>query len=91
MSIEIELPPEIEARVRDEAASQGQDTSAFLSELVRRQLIVRELDALRHRQPPQSVDELRRKAHTNWVEAVAGQWPGDETDEEIRRILDEVS
>jgi hypothetical protein len=95
MSIEIDLPPEWEARLREEAARHGQEAPDYASDLVKRQLVLRELEALKERKPPQSLADLQPRIPappgTTWLESLRGQWPGDETDEEIDRALDELS
>jgi hypothetical protein len=95
MTIRLELPPDVEARLHEEAARQGQDAAAYVEALVKRDLFMRNLDALKHRKPPQSLADLKPRIPTppgkSWLEAVVGQWPGDESDEEIERILEEMS
>src|SRR5207248_9319524 len=95
MTLEIDFPPELEARLREEAARQGQDAAHYVRDLVKRQLVMRELEALKHRKPPQSLADLKPRIPTppgkSWLEAIVGQWPGDESDEEIERILKEIS
>ena len=56
------------------------------------------LAAARHqaaeRAPHPIVEEARRRAAERGAKglaAIVGQWPGDETDEEIQRTLDEIS
>jgi hypothetical protein len=95
MSIQIDLPAEWETRLRDEAASQGQDPAEYAADLLKRLFVLQELEALKNRKPPQSLDELKPRVPTppgrSWIESIAGQWPGDESDEEIERILEEMS
>lgn len=95
MSIQIDLPPEWEARLREEAARQGKDAGRYVSDLLKRQLVAQELDALQDRKPPQSVDDLQPRIPPppgkSWLEAVVGEWPGDESDHEVQRILEEIS
>ena len=95
MTLEIDFPPELDARLREEAALQGQEAAEYVRELVRCQLVRRELEALKHRKPPQSLADLKPRIPTSpgksWLEAIVGQWPGDESDEEIERILKEMS
>ncbi|MBI3910863.1 MAG: hypothetical protein HY320_08005 [Armatimonadetes bacterium] len=119
MPIEIDFPPEVEARLQEEAARQGQapadyvrdlvkrfffflhDTDVaeapadYVRDLVKRQLLMSELEALKERQPPQSLADLKPRIPPppgkSWLEGVIGQWPGDESDEEIERALAELS
>ena len=102
MTIQVDLPGHLEARLREEAAEQGQDAAEqgqdaaeYVSELVKRQLVMKELEALKHRKPPQTLADLKPRSPTppgtTWLEAIRGQWPGDESDEEIERALKEMS
>ena len=54
-----------------------------------------DLEALKQRTRPNSIDELRPRIPTpegkNWLESIRGQWPGDETDDVIDRALEELS
>jgi len=95
MSIQIELPEGWETRLREEAAEHGQEMGPYVSDFLKRQLLIRELDALKNRKPPQSLDEIKPRVPsppgTTWIESIRGQWPGDETDEEIANALEEMS
>ena len=95
MTIELKLSPAAEARLREEAASAGQEPGEYASELIQRQMIRIALDALKDRPRPKSVDELKPRIPsppgTSWLAQVVGQWPGDETDEEIGKALEELS
>jgi hypothetical protein len=95
VTIQLEFPPEVAARLREEAARQGQDAADYVRDVVKRQLVMAELSALKHRKPPQSLADLKPRIPPppgkSWLEAVVGQWPGDESDEEIERILKEMS
>jgi hypothetical protein len=95
MTVQVEIPPDLEERLRNEAADRGQNEEAYLSQVVQRELLMRDLEALKRRTPPSSLGELRARTPTeagkSWVEEVAGKWPGDESDEEIYRALEELS
>jgi len=95
MTLQVDLPPDVEARLQKQAAEQGQEPAEYVAELVRQGLVMRELEALKHRKPPQSLADLKPRAATppgtTWLEAIRGQWPGDESDEEINRALEEMS
>lgn len=95
MTIKFDLPPHIEEQLREEAASSGQQPDEYARSLVQRQLVIRELETLRHRHSPQSLDELHaRRPSTpgkSWLEEIRGQWPGDETDAEIDQALESLS
>ena len=95
MTIEIDLPPVAEAQLQEQAARAGQEPAEFLSHLIRRQLMMAALEALRDRPRPKSLDELKPRIPsppgTSWLAEVAGKWPGDETDEQIYAALEEIS
>ena len=59
MTLEIDFPPEMAARLREEAARHGQGAADYVRDLVKRQLVMREPEALKHRKPPQSLADLR--------------------------------
>ncbi len=95
MTIAIDLPVELGTRLEEEAARLGQRPDEYVRELVRRELVLRELAALRERKPPQTLADLKPRAATppgmNWLESIRGEWPGNESDEEIYRALEEMS
>jgi hypothetical protein len=95
MTMQIDFPPDVEARLREEAARQGQDAAEYVKALVEEHLVAGALAALKHRKPPQSVDELQPRLPsppgTSWVAQVVGQWPGEESDEEINEALEAMS
>jgi hypothetical protein len=95
MSLRIDLPEEWGARLRHEAERNGQEPEEYVVDLLMRQLVHRELEALKDRKPPQTLADL--KPHVppppgeSWLASVIGQWPVDESDEEVARILREMS
>jgi len=95
MTIQIELPPAVEAQLHEAAFRQGADPVAYLQKMVEQQLRLEALRALKHRTPPQSVADLKPRIptppNTTWLEAIRGQWPGDESNEEVDRALEEMS
>ena len=95
MTLQIEFPPDVEARLREEAARLGQDTAEYIRHVVERELMQQSLMALKLRKRPQSLDELQPRVAsppgTSWLAQVVGQWPGDESDEEINKALEEMS
>ena len=95
MTLLIELPDEIEKRLLEEAARQGQDAADYVSELVKHQLALRELELLRDRKPPQSLADLKPRIPTlpgtTWLESIRGEWPGEESGGEVERLLQEMS
>ena len=95
MTIQLDFPPDMEARLQAAAARSGQEPDEYVKSLVKEQLIANELEALKHRHRPQSVDELEPRAPsppgTSWLAQVWGQWPGDESEEELFKALEEIS
>lgn len=95
MSIVLNLSPAAEARLRDEAASAGQEPSEYASVLIQRQMMRAALEALKDRPRPKSLSDLKPRIPsppgTNGLAQIVGQWPGDETDEEVERALEEMS
>jgi hypothetical protein len=95
MAITLELDPQIEERLREEAARQGQATADYVKALVEQQVRLQALDALRDRQRPRSLADLKPRIPpppgSNGFAEIIGTWPGDETDEEIQAALDELS
>jgi hypothetical protein len=95
MTIDIDLPPHMEERLQEEASREGQEAGEYVRTLVERHLTLTALEALKHRKPPQSLADLKpripRPPGKSWLEGVVGQWPGDESDEEIYKALEEMS
>ena len=87
MTVTLELTPELEAALKEEAERQGV-TPEGLSEQAAMQAL---LAGLKGRRIPQSLDELKPRrlpppGKTAW-DMIVGQWPGDETDEELQAAL----
>jgi hypothetical protein len=59
MTREIDFPPELDARLREEAACQGQEAADYVHNLVKRELVMRGLEALKHGKPPQPLADLK--------------------------------
>lgn len=82
MTITLELEPDME----QEAARLGL-TPEELAEQAMRTLI----DGLKHQRIPQSLDELKPRRlpppGKTAMQMIVGQWPGDETDEELQAAL----
>lgn len=95
MTIQLELPPHIETRLREEAANHGQAPEEYLQALLERELVLKRLRALKDRKPPQSLADIQPRVTTppgkSWLDSIAGQWPANETDEQIDRALEELS
>jgi hypothetical protein len=77
----------LEAQLHEHAARQGQAVAAYVRQIVERELGAQGLRALKDRTPPQAVADLKARTPsppgTSWLAHVQGQWPGDESDEEI--------
>jgi hypothetical protein len=95
MSIRIELSPEVEARLHEQAALQGQPATEYVQQLVERELMRLALLALKDRRAPRALGDLKPRIPsppgTSWLEQIRGQWPGDETDEEVFEALEKMS
>jgi hypothetical protein len=95
MSIQIELSPEAEVRLTEQAATQGQAAAEYVQQMLERELMRQALVALKDRQAPKSLSDLKPRIPsppgTSWLEQVRGQWPGDETDEEVFEALGRLS
>ncbi len=96
MTITIDLPPETADRLARKAAQGGQDLAGYVQRLaVREAGEVAETDAdmeamieAASRQPiPQSLDEIKPRnpppPGKTAMQMIRGQWPGDETTEEL--------
>ena len=91
MTITLNLVPEVEQEIQEAAARQGKTVEALTQEA----LMAAMLTELRNRPVPQSLDALKPRrlpppGKTVW-DMIVGQWPGDETDEELQRALEELS
>jgi hypothetical protein len=95
MTITLDLPAEVEKRLQGEAAKRGKETADYVKALVEQYVRLRALDALRGRQRPQSLADLKPRIlpppSSNGFAEIIGKWPGDEMDEEIQAALDELS
>lgn len=91
LTITLELTPELETALKEEAERQGIAPEGLTPEAVMARLIAE----LKHRPVPQSLDEIKPRRlpppGKTAMQMVVGQWPGDETDEEIRAALEELS
>lgn len=79
----ITLPPEAEQALQEEADRQNKTPEQLAMEAL--------LAGLRNRRIPQSLDELKPRKQPppgkTAMEMVYGQWPGDETEEELLAAL----
>lgn len=86
MSITLDLPPETEKALTDQAAARGLSLAAYVERLA--------ADSDPHL--PRNMEELWERARvapgeSNGMAEIFGQWPGDETDEEVAAALEEMS
>lgn len=95
MSIQIELSPTIEARLRDTAQANGQDVAEYAQGVLERDLLQQALFTLKERQAPQSLQDLAAELPSppgqNWLAGLVGEWPGEESDAELEVLLRELS
>ena len=79
----ITLTPEMEQTLREEASQQNKTPEQVAMEAL--------IAGLRNRRIPQSLDELKPRKEPppgkTAMEMVYGQWPGDETEEELLAAL----
>lgn len=92
MTITIDLEPEAEARLRQEAIRHGQDAEQFVKGLLEPQLAYL---LSRPAEPPAWVGELKPRnpayADKNGFADIIGKWPGDESDEVVAAALEKMS
>jgi hypothetical protein len=95
MTLTLDFSPEVAEQFRHEAARRGQETGEYVKTLVEGQLRLQALQALKERKPPRALADLKPRIPSppgsNGLEQVIGQWPGEETDEEIQTALDAIS
>lgn len=91
MTVTLELTPELELALKEEAARQGL-TPDGLSEQATMQALIA---GLKHQRIPQSLEELKPRRlpppGKTAMQMVYQQIPADESDEEVRRVLEELS
>ncbi len=91
MTMTLNLTPEMEREIQEAAARQGKTVETLTQEALTAAMIA----DLRNRPVPQSLDELKPRVSPppgmTALQMVVGQWPGDETDEEINKALEELS
>jgi hypothetical protein len=95
MTITIELPSAVEEILREEAANSGQAVGEYVSGLAQELLFVQAIRALSERNRSQSLEDLKPRIPpppgSNGLALLIGQWPGDETDEQIHAALEKLS
>lgn len=91
MTITLEVGPKMEQELAEEAARQGKT----IEELTKQSLMRTLIEGLKDRPVPQSLADLKPRKlpppGKTAMEMVMGKWPGDETDEEINKALEELS
>ena len=91
MTITLDMVPETEREVREEATRRGETVEEMTQQALMKTLIA----GLKNRPVPKSLDELRPRRQPpsgkTAMDMIIGQWPGDETDEEINKALEELS
>lgn len=87
MIITLDMVPEAEREVREEAARRGETVEEMTQQALMRTL----LEGLKNRPVPKSLDELKPRRvpppGKTVMDMLIGQWPGDETDEELQAAL----
>ena len=87
MTLTIELEPGMEREINKEAARLG----VTPEELAKRAMMQTLLAGLKGRRVPQSLDEIKPRRlpppGKTAMQMIVGQWPGDETDEELQAAL----
>ena len=87
MTITLELTPGMEAVLKEEAERRGLAPEGLTEQEVMEALIA----GLKDRPIPQSLSEIKPRRlpplGKTAMEMVIGQWPGDETDEELQAAL----
>ncbi|MDQ2799396.1 MAG: hypothetical protein M3Y13_07110 [Armatimonadota bacterium] len=88
MTITLDLKPEEERGLREEAARQG----TTLDEFAQQALMDKMISDLKNQRIPQSLNELRPRTPLPPGKTIKDMlpiepWPGDETDEELQAAL----
>jgi hypothetical protein len=95
MTINLDLAPETAAQLREAAAEAGLELSDYARTILEQQARLQALQALRDQRQPHSLADLKPRVPpppgTTGMAMAIGQWPGDETDEEIEAALEELS
>ena len=87
MTLTIELPKEDEAAWKEEAERRGLTLEGLTRQAIMENLIA----GLKNRRIPQSLDEVQPRRlpppGKTAIDMIIGQWPGEETDEELQAAL----
>ena len=91
MTVTLELTPELEAVLKEEAARQG----VTPEELAKRAMMQALLAGLKDQRVPQTLDEIQPRRlpppGKTAMQMVYQQLSADESDEEVRSVLEELS
>ena len=91
MTITLDLTPQAEQEIQEAAERQGKT----VEELARQAITAAMIADLRDRPIPQSLADLKPRVPPppgkTSLQMVVGQWPGDETDEQVNKALEELS
>ena len=92
MTITIDLAPEAEARLQQEAARHGQGANEFVTGLLEQQV---SFLLSRPAEPPAWLADLKPRdpayADKNSLGEIRGKWPGDESDAVVEAALEKLS
>lgn len=92
MTITIDLAPEAEAQLSQEAAKYGQDAQEFVEGLLQRQVLF--LLSL-PKTPPVWLTDLKPRdpayIDKNGLAEIVGQWRGNESEEVVEAALEKMS
>ena len=95
MTLTIDLTPDIEEALQEQATQSGQNAAEYATALLAAQVMARKLQSLKNRPVPQSLAELKPRRQlpsgSTPLAEVLGKWPGEETNEEIRQALEDLS
>lgn len=87
MTVTLDVDIATERELRETATRRGET----LEQMTKRVLMQTLLEELRNRPVPQSLDELKPRRQPppgkTVMDMLVGQWPGDETDEELQAAL----
>ena len=90
MVVTLELTPEMEAALEEEAKRRGLTPDGLTKQAVMREVIA----GLKHKPVPQSLDEIKPRhlpPGKTAMQMVYQQLPAEESDEDIRQALEELS
>ena len=90
MTITLELEPGMEREIKEAAARLGVTPEELFRQAVKEKMQTL-IAGLKDRHVPQSLDEIKPRRlpppGKTAMQMIVGQWPGDETDEELQAAL----